>query len=377
MLITAVHTHILHHELEKPFQSAFSTFHSRRHMLVEIVCDNGLVGWGECLGPADINAATVKMMTPLIIGKSALDIEPIWNELYSQFRDQGQRGTTLTAISGIDIALWDLTGKYYDKPIYQLLGGAYRKEIPAYATGGFRDPSRDRVQSLVEEISSYVEQGFKALKIKIGFGIATDSASIKAVREAIGPNIALMIDANHGYDLADAIKIGNIAAAYDIEWFEEPVIPEALNSYRELRNRQPLPVAAGETWHSRWGINEALKQQCVDIIQPDVCGVGGLSEARKIITLADIHHVRIVPHVWGTNVAMAAGLHFHAILPPSANAHEARSPHFEFDQTHNPFRGAIVEQPITHNRGFIKIPEGPGLGITINRDQLTKFAPLS
>ncbi len=344
-------------------------------MLVEIVCDNGLVGWGECLGPADINVAIVKMMTPLLIGKQALDIEPIWNELYSQFRDQGQRGATLTAISGIDIALWDLSGKYYDKPIYQLLGGAYRKEIPAYATGGFRMLGKDRIESLVAETSAYVAQGFKALKIKIGFGIELDIAAIAAVRQAIGPKISLMIDANHGYDLSDAIKVGQLAAQYDIDWFEEPVIPEALNCYREMRNRQPIPVAGGETWHSRWGINEALKQQCVDIIQPDVCGVGGLTEARKIITLADIHHVRLVPHVWGTNIAMAAGLHFHAIIPPAPNAHEARSPHFEFDQTHNPFRNAIVEEPIQHHGGIIKVPEGPGLGVKVMREKLAEFAP--
>lgn len=375
MIVTSVHTHILHHKLEQPFQSAFSTFYNRRHMLVEIVCDNGLVGWGECLGPADINVAIVKMMTPLLIGKQALDIELIWNELYSQFRDQGQRGAILTSISGIDIALWDLSGKYYNKPIYQLLGGAYRKKIPAYATGGFRIVGKDRIASLVAETDGYVKQGFKALKIKIGFGIELDIAAIAAVRQAIGPKISLMIDANHGYDLCDAIKIGQLAAQYDIDWFEEPVIPEALNCYREMRNRQPIPVAGGETWHSRWGINEALKQQSVDIIQPDVCGVGGLTEARKIITLADIHHVRLVPHVWGTSIAMAAGLHFHAIIPPSPNAHESRSPHFEFDQTHNPFRNAIVEDPIQHNNGIIEVPEGPGLGIKVIREKLAEFSP--
>lgn len=375
MLITDVRTHLLHHDMEEPFESAFSRFDSRRHLLVEIVCDNGLVGWGECLGPADINAAVVAMMKPLLLGKNALDIEPIWLELYNQFRDQGQRGTTITAISGIDIALWDLSGKYFDTPIYQLLGGAYRKEIPAYATGGFRMVGKDRVVSLVEETRGYVEAGFKALKIKIGFGIETDLAAIAAVRNQIGPDITLMIDANHGYDATDAIKVGRLAAQYDIDWFEEPVVPEALQNYRDIRHRQPIPVAGGETWHTRWGISQALQQQAVDIIQPDVCGVGGLTEAKKIITLADIHQVRLVPHVWGTNVAMAAALHFHAIIPPTPPAHEARSPHFEFDQTHNPFRNAIVAEPIEHHQGIIKVPEGPGLGIEIIPEALAQFKP--
>lgn len=375
MVITDVQTHLLHHDLSDPFESAFSRFNARRHLLVEIKCDNGLIGWGECLGPADINAAIVKMMTPLLIGKSALEIEPIWLELYNQFRDQGQRGATLNAISGIDVALWDLTGKHFNAPIYQLMGGAYRKEIPAYATGGFRVVGKDRIESLLQEVQGFLDSGFKAMKIKIGFGIKLDIASIKAVRELIGPDITLMIDANHGYDAADAIRVGRLAEPYDIDWFEEPIVPEALKSYEEIRHRQPIPVAAGETWHSRWGINAALQQHAVDIIQPDVCGVGGLTEARKIITLADIYQVRLVPHVWGTNVAMAAALHFHAIIPPSPPAHEARSPHFEFDQTHNPFRNAIVTQPIEMHNGMLKVPEGPGLGIEINRDALQQFAP--
>ncbi|MEH6445049.1 MAG: mandelate racemase/muconate lactonizing enzyme family protein [Oceanospirillaceae bacterium] len=375
MRICQVLTHLLSHDMEQPFQSSFSTFNQRRHLLVEIRCENGLVGWGECLGPADINAAIVKMMTPLLIGKSALDIEPIWLELYNQFRDQGQRGVTIAAISGIDIALWDLAGKYYEAPVYQLLGGAYRMKIPAYATGGFRQIGKDRISSLVAEVNGYVEQGFKALKIKIGFGIELDIASIAAVREAIGSTITLMIDANHGYDVIDAITVGKLADAYDIEWFEEPVVPEALQNYQDLRARQPLVIAGGETWHTRWGISQALQMNAVDIIQPDVCGVGGLTEAKKIITLADVHQVRLVPHVWGTNIAMAAGLHYHAILPPSPSAHEAREAYFEFDQTFNPFRSAIVKDTIEHQNGFVYVPDGVGLGIEVLPETLSQFYP--
>lgn len=374
MIITDIRTHLLHHDLEQAFESSFSRFDNRRHLLVEIECDNGLIGWGECLGPADINAAVVKMMTPMLIGRSALEIEPIWLELYNQFRDQGQRGTTITAISGIDVALWDLNGKYFDAPVYQLMGGAFRKEIPAYATGGFRAVGKDRIDSLLAEVQGFIDSGFKALKIKIGFGIDLDIASIAAVRELIGPDIMLMIDANHGYDAADAIRVGRLAEQYNIDWFEEPIVPEALQSYQEIRQRQPIPVAAGETWHTRWGIHAALQQRAVDIIQPDICGVGGLSEARKIITLADIHQVRLVPHVWGTGVAMAAALHFHAIIPPGPPAHEARSPHFEFDQTYNPFRTAIMEQPIELENGILRVPEGPGLGISIKPEILQQYS---
>ncbi|MFY0662842.1 MAG: mandelate racemase/muconate lactonizing enzyme family protein [Shimia sp.] len=374
MKITRVQTHILHHQLDAPFQSSFSTFRARRHLLVEIETDTGVTGWGECLGPADINAAVVSAMAPMLIGRPALDIEPIWLSLYNEFRDQGQRGNIHTAISGIDVALWDIAGKHFDAPIHQLMGGAWRLDIPAYATGGFRPEGGDHASACAKEMAAYVAAGFKAVKIKIGYGVESDLAAIAAVRASIGPEIELMIDANHGYDAVDAIEVGRRAAQYNIHWFEEPVVPEALRAYQQVRAAQPIPVAAGETWHGRWAIGEALQQKAVQILQPDVCGVGGLSEARKIITLADIHHVRLVPHVWGTAVALAAGLQFHAILPPAPPSHEQRSPRLEFDQTHNPFRQDIVTKPIEHINGSVPVPQGPGLGITINRDALRTYA---
>lgn len=375
MKIIRVTSHILHHDLDIAFQSSHSIFRARRHCLVEIECDTGLVGWGECLGSADINAAVVAAMTPLLIGRSPLDIEPLWLEIYNQFRDIGQRGPVHSALSGIDIALWDITGKHFDAPIYQLMGGAWRTEIPAYATGGFRPEGQDHATACAAEMAQYVAEGFEAVKIKIGFGIKSDLKTIAAVREAIGPETELMIDANHGYDAVDAIEVGRQAAQFDITWFEEPVAPEALRAYQQVIANQTIPLAGGESWHGRWAIDEALQQKTIHILQPDVCGVGGLSEARKIITLADMHHVRLVPHVWGTAVAVVAGLHFHAILPPTPPTHTSRSPRFEFDRTYNPFRQEIIERPIEHNNGIVSVPDGPGLGISMNRDALQKYAP--
>lgn len=375
MRIIEVKTHLLYHELENPFQSSFSVFKARSHCLVEIVCDNGLSGWGECLGPADINAAVVCAMSPMLGGKNPLDIEPIWLEIYNQYRDQGQRGPIHTALSGIDIALWDIAGKHFDAPIYQLMGGAYRTKIPAYATGGFRPVVGGHAEHCAAEMAGYVAEGFEAVKIKIGFGIESDLATIETVRDAIGSKIELMIDANHGYDVVDAIEVGRRAAEFDVSWFEEPVVPEALSAYRKIRNAQSIPVAGGETWHGRWAVAQALSNEAVDILQPDVCGTGGLSEARKIITLADEYQIRLVPHVWGTAVAIAAGLHFHAVIPPAPPSHEARSPRLEFDRTDNPFRQAIISEPIEQVGGIVRVPDGPGLGIEINRDVLQSFAP--
>ncbi len=374
MKISEVHTHVLRHTLDQQFQSAYSTFTDRWACLVEIVCDDGTVGWGECLGPSSANAAVVQAMTPLLLGRDPLEIEPIWLELYNQFRDQGQRGLIITAISGIDIALWDIAGKHFNAPVHVLLGGAFRKEIPAYATGGFRPVGRDRRDTLVAETAGYIAEGFGATKIKIGFGVEEDVEVIAAVRAAIGPEARLMIDANHGYDAIEAVALGNRVADLDIDWFEEPVTPELLDAYIDVRAGQPLPVAGGETWHGRWAFAEAISKRAVDILQPDVCGCGGLTEMKKIISMAEVAGLRLVPHVWGTAVVLAASLHVHAILPPSPPRHSRYQPHFEFDRTHNPYRQAIITRPIEHENGVVAVPDGPGLGIEINRAMVEKYS---
>jgi len=373
MKISAVRTHVLHHRLEQPFQSAFSTFHDRWACLVEIECDNGLTGWGECLGPSAPNAATVQAMSGLVIGRDPLQIEPIWLDVYNQFRDQGQRGLTMTAQSGIDIALWDIAGKHFGVPVHVLMGGAHRTEIPAYATGAFRPVGRDRLASVVDEVGGYAAQGFDAVKIKIGFGVEEDAEVIAAVREAIGPDVGLMIDANHGYDAIEAIRLGNRVADLDIGWFEEPVVPEHLAAYRDVRARQPIPVAGGETWHGRTAFSEAIAARAVDILQPDVCGCGGITEMRKIAAMAETAGVRVVPHVWGTGVAIAASLQMLAVLPPAPPRHGPRSPWLEFDQTHNPYRQAVLKTPIKHEQGMVGVPTGPGLGVKVDREAVARY----
>lgn len=373
MKISAIKTHVLRHALEQKFQSSFSTFHDRWACLVEITCDDGTTGWGECLGPARANAAIVSEMAPLIIGKDPLLIEPIWLEIYSQWRDQGQRGLSMTAQSGIDIALWDIAGKHFGVPVHTLLGGAFHTEIPAYATGGFRLLGKDRIATLTDEVAGYRDAGFAATKIKIGYGLDIDIAAIRAVRDTIGPDMELMIDANHGYDAIEAVRLGNAVADLDITWFEEPVVPEHLDAYCDIRARQPIPVAAGETWHGRAAFAEAIKARAVDILQPDVCGCGGISEMRKIFSMAETAGVRLAPHVWGTAIAMAASLQMLAVLPPSPMRHAPNTPWFEFDQTHNPFRMAVVDDPIVATNGIVTVPNGPGLGISVRPEVFDTF----
>jgi len=375
MKITAVRTHLLDHELATPFASATMRFGRRTHVLVEITCDDGTIGWGECLGPARPNAAIVEAYAAWLIGANPLETEKIWLTLYNALRDQGQRGLTVTALSGIDIALWDIKGKHFGVPVSTLLGGRFRDSVRAYATGSFKRDGVDRIADNVAEMVRHRDAGFHAAKLKIGFGPDEDLAVIRAVREAVGPDMRLMIDANHGYDVLEAISVGRQAAQYGIDWFEEPVIPEQLSAYRAVREGQPIPVAGGETWHTRWGMREPIETRAVDIIQPDLAGCGGFTEARRIMDMAALHNVRLIPHVWGTAVHIAAALQFMAAQIPSPPRHAPLEPILEFDRTDNPFRQAIVTRPLDHVAGVVIIPDGPGLGIEIERDALERYRP--
>jgi D-galactarolactone cycloisomerase len=373
MKITAVHTHLLDHKLDHAFESASMRFDRRQHCLVEVICDDGTIGWGECLGPAAPNAAVVKAYAARLLGRDPRDTEVIWLELYNLLRDQGQRGLAITALSGIDIALWDIKGKHYDTSISRLLGGRFREDVRAYATGSFRKDGVEPVSDIAAETASYVAQGFHAVKIKIGFDVDQDIAVIRAVREAIGPVARLMIDANHGYDVLEACTVGKAVAQYGVDWLEEPVIPEQLGAYRAVREGQPIPVAGGETWHARYGMREPIETRAVDILQPDICGAGGFSEMRRIADMAALHGVRLVPHVWGTGVAIAAGLQFIAALPPDPPRRAGRPPILEFDRTVNPFRQAVLTTPLEHVDGVVSIPDGPGLGIEVDRAALEQY----
>lgn len=371
--IAEVKTHVLEHVLAERFRSSTMTIDRRQHCLVEVICDDGAVGWGECLGPALPNQAMVRFYAAHVVGMSPLDTEVIWSKLYGISRDQGQRGLAMTALSGLDVALWDIKGKHFGVSVATLLGGRFRDSVRAYATGGFHRAGADRVQDAAEETAGHVAQGFRAVKIKIGFDVAEDLAVIAAVRKAIGPDIDLMIDANHGYDVLEAIELGRAAAAYGVRWFEEPVIPEHLDAYRRVRASQPLPVAAGETWHGRYGFKEALETGAIDIAQPDICGTGGFSEGRRVAELATLHGVRVVPHVWGTAIQIAASLQFLASLPFAPDRHDPRMPWLEFDRTPNPFRQAIASEPLEASDGVVAIPDKPGIGIEVDREAMAKY----
>jgi D-galactarolactone cycloisomerase len=373
MRIEDVRAHVLEAELGQPFSWSLGWARTRTALLVEIETAGGLIGWGESYGPARPNAAVVEAMKPLLIGADALAGEALWEQLYAAFRDHGQKGLPVQALSGIDIALWDLRGKHFGAPVHRLIGGPVRTEVQAYATGLYRREGGDPRAYLAEEAAGYVAEGFGAIKLKVGFGVAEDAGIARAVREAIGPDVALMIDANHGYDATRAIRLGRMIADLEIGWFEEPVPPEDLAGYAEVRAQQPIPVAGGECEFTRFGFRELLLRRAVDVVQPDTCAAGGLSECLKIAAMANAHGIRYVPHVWGTGVALAAALQLLAMLPHNPPCLHPEQPLLEFDRTEHPIRQAILTEPIEHERGTVRIPDQPGLGIEIDRQTLARF----
>jgi D-galactarolactone cycloisomerase len=374
MIITGVRTHVLEARLSQPFAYSRAWYDTRTAMVVEIETDAGLIGWGECYGPARMTAAVVQSVAPWLIGEDPLRTDYVWQMIYARLRDHGQKGVVIEGLSGIDIALWDIKGKHFGVPAHLLLGGPLRAEVQTYATGLYRRKSGDPLRYLAKEAAGYVIEGFKAVKLKVGFGVEEDAAVTRAVREAIGPDVGLMVDANHAYDAVAAIRLGRMIEPYNIEWFEEPVPPEDVAGYRAVKAALSIPVAGGECEFTRFGFRDLLVSRAIDIIQPDTCAAGGLSECKKIADMAEAFGVRYNPHVWGTGIAIAASLQLLAVLPAHTPVSLAPiQPMLEFDRTEHPIRQSLLVHPIEHASGIVRVPDGPGLGIEVDRDALARF----
>jgi D-galactarolactone cycloisomerase len=379
MKIRDVKTYVLEAALAEPFAYSQAWYERRGACLVEIVGEDGTSGWGEAFGPARLTAPIVEFYKPLLIGADALATEAIWENLYNRLRDHGQKGLAIEALSAVDIALWDLKGRHLGLPVHRLLGGPLRTRVEAYATGFYRKRPNglndsDPLAYLVEEAHQRVAEGFSAIKLKLGFGLDADVRLCEAVRRAIGNAVAIMVDANHAYDATAAIRLGRHIEPLDIAWFEEPVPPEDIAGYREVKAALKIPIAGGEAEFTRWGFRPLLAERAVDILQPDTCAAGGISECKKIADMASAFGIRVNPHVWGTGVALAASLQLIAALQHNPPGLHAIEPLLEFDRSEHPIRMAVLAQPIEQKGGWVEIPQGPGLGIEIDRTALARFA---
>ena len=288
--------------------------------------------------------------------------------------DFARRGVLMAAISALDIALWDLKGKLLGTPVHVLLGGARRSRVNVYATGMYFDREPDLRPRLAREAVGYAQQGFQAVKMKVGLGVAEDAANVEAVRQAIGSEVRLMVDSNHAFLLPEALDLARRIEPLGISWFEEPVSPDDTTGYRELRRRSGIPIAGGECEYGVPGFRQLFDAEAVDIAQPDICACGGLTETQRIAALAREHFVDLTPHCWGTGIAFATGVHFLSSVDVLPGRLRAREPFLEMDRTENPLRDQLTVPRFMPEAGSVAVPDAPGLGVDVDENRLEEFA---
>jgi D-galactarolactone cycloisomerase len=373
MVIDKIEAFVLSHDLGESFFFSQHDYDTRTVCLTRITLDDGLTGWGEGYGPAFPIKAGIEFLSPLILGGNPLAQEDLWRVMYLRSLDHARSGVMLSALSAIDIALWDLKGKILGQPISVLLGGRKRDAVRCYATGLYFTQSGDLPAKLAEEALSYKQQGFGAMKMKVGLGVNRDVENVCAVRETIGPEVALMVDANHAFSFREALKLAEMLEPLEIGWFEEPLSPEDYEGYRELRRRSRIPIAAGECEYLRHGFLRLFERSCVDIAQPDPCAAGGITETKKIGDLAQTYGVDFAPHCWGSCVAVATSLQLLSNWDPDPGRLFSREPILELDRTENLFREELGSPSFVLEQGHVQVPEGPGLGIEIDEGLLNKY----
>ena len=386
MKISSIKSHVLRYELDKELGYSQQYYKHRTAHLVEIETDEGITGWGECFGPGNIALANKyiveKVIQPLIIGEDPINKEYIWHKVYNLLRDSGQKGMPIQALSGIDIALWDILAKKAKLPLYQLLGGKTNSKIPVYGYGMMLQ--KKSVEELCElfkkEANQIKEKNFKAMKMKVGLGPKEDLKLVSAVREVIGNDFKLMVDANHAYNKNDALYVGRGLDEMEIYWFEEPVAPEDYDGYKELKEKLKTNIAGGEAEFTKYGWNQLIKNNCIDIAQPEVCGLGGITEYLKVSALAQSNFIPIVNHVWGSALSVAVNLHLLTSLPDMPGGLFPTKSMLEFDTTEKnifitdlPKENFSILDQVKENNGYASVTDNVGIGINPNEDFIKEF----
>jgi len=308
-----------------------------------------------------------------LLGRDPFDVEVLWEEMYNRTRPFGQAGAAVNAISGVDIALWDVIGRALQQPIHRLIGGAFRKEVVPYATGFYRVEGKSYPAEGVAEAKRHIANGFRAIKLKTGFGVQSDIAYVQAIREAVGPDIQIMMDANCAYNASTARRILLECESAKVHFFEEPLAPEDRDGYKQLRSLTSTYVACGENIFGKIGYRDWIASGAADILQPDIMSCGGITECKKIAAMAQAWNTMLIPHVWGSGIGLAASLQFIASLPPAPLCLTPEQPMLEYDQSAHPFREDLIYRAIAMREGKVAIPDKPGIGVDVNRDVIEAY----
>ena len=377
MKIESIETFLLESAIEESFSWSQGTAEKRSALICKITTDDGVVGWGEG-GDSPSQTVIHDFFAPQLLGEDPRSINKLWHRMFGTiYNDNQTGGFGGGALSGIDIALWDILGKSSGKSISELLGGSVRNKVPVYATGlYYRDD--DGYSKLIEEAVSYVEAGYSGMKTKIGgLSVAEDVERVRSIRNAIGDDLFLMVDANKAYNVSTAIDMGNRLAELDIHWFEEPVVANDVDGYLEVNAGQPLTVAGGEVWYNRYEARDFLAQRALGIAQPDVRFIGGITEFRNVAAMANTMGIQVNPHVWGSAIMISASISLASTFPPCPRVLNPRpyeqEPVMEFDQTPNPIRNELASIAFEQTDGFVDVPHKPGLGLEIDESAVERF----
>jgi L-alanine-DL-glutamate epimerase-like enolase superfamily enzyme len=327
----------------------------RESVFIKISTDDGKVGWGETLASVvpEVAAKIIKtLMEPQLVGQDPMAGDFLWTQMYNSMRDRGHfTGFFSDALAGCDTALWDLRGKALGVPVFSLLGGPYRKKIRIYASGVKGSSPDERAASAM----SFVAQGFDAIKLHLTSGREDTLNTVKAVREAVGPSILIMVDAHNIYDIAESIRVGHEMEKLGVYFFEAPTNPEDIRGFAEIAAALEMRVAAGEGERSRFQFRDRLVARAIDVVQPDL-GYVGLSEMRRIAMLADTFHVPMAPHLSaGLGICIAATLQLAASIPNFLIQ--------EFNPASFDLGNQLLNTPLVRDGGYLLLPMGPGLGV--------------
>ena len=341
-----------------------------QHTLIEIQTDEGLTGLGSVFTSQTLVEGALRLLLPFLIGENALEGERVCEKLHQMTFWNGRGGTVTHTISGIDIALWDILGKAAGQPVARLLGGYYRERIQPYGSLLFEEPAKMR-----DSLPQTLARGFRAVKMGWGpFGRVSaqmDEELVKTVRQTVGPDVAIMVDAGGSEQFWPnrykwALETAHMLKDYGVTWFEEALPPDDIEGFIKLREHAPLPISTGEVLTRRQSFMPWIERQAVDILQPDLTKVGGLSEGRRIGWAAYDHGIQVVTHGWNTAVGLAADLALAAALPVAA--------YVEY-LTPSPYIEDILAQPFKLNEdGTLSIPTAPGLGIELNPEAIARMS---
>jgi L-alanine-DL-glutamate epimerase-like enolase superfamily enzyme len=368
MKITDVRFIALRYPLAEPLRLAWGPMTHRQFGLIEIETDAGITGLGETSvnfphwSLKERRATVEDGLRHLLVGEDPLRVEALWEKMYRALIRLGLlwgKGAILSAIGGADIALWDIAGHAYGVPVYAMLGGLLRSRIPLYAVGfSAKEPARG-----AEE---WAARGYRAVKVRVGFDAEQDLKMVGEVCRALGPEVDVLVDANMGWDRPAARRMVAALEPYDLYWIEEPLRCDDVAGLAELAAQARTPIAAGENAFDRDDVKRLLLAGAVDFFMPDPTRAGGLTECKKLCGLAQAWEVPYSPHHYGSDVGFAAALHLLASTPGGGYMLRDVSP--------TPLRDQVLAEPLTIEKGEVRVPDGPGLGIRLNREMVERYA---